>query len=79
MLRLGNIIEQFFLFVVLQVFIRKQETVQTVKLTLDHRAETLPALIYRRLIHRTEPNRPHISSDTINFKEQRDKNKPDAP
>ncbi len=27
-----------FLFVVLQVFIRKQETVQTVKLTLHHRA-----------------------------------------
>ncbi len=36
---------------------------QTVKLTLYHRAETLRALIYRRLIHRTEPNRPHISSD----------------
>ena len=51
------------LFIVLQVFIRKQETVQTVKLTLYHRAETLRALIYRRLIHRTEPNRPHISSD----------------
>jgi hypothetical protein len=51
------------LFIVLQVFIRKQETVQTVKLTLYHRAKTLRALIYRRLIHRTEPNRPHISSD----------------
>jgi len=36
---------------------------QTVKLTLYHRTETLRALIYRRLIHRTEPNRPHISSD----------------
>ena len=29
--------------------------------------------IYRRLIHRTEPNRPHISSDTNNFKQRRDK------
>ena len=29
--------------------------------------------IYRRLIHRTEPNRPHISSDISNFKERRDK------
>ncbi|MBS8271442.1 hypothetical protein DYI26_22445 [Halomonas litopenaei] len=33
------------------------------KLTLYHRTEILRALIYRRLIHRTEPNRPHISSD----------------
>ena len=33
------------------------------KLTLYHRTEVLRALIYRRLIHRTEPNRPHISSD----------------
>jgi hypothetical protein len=34
-----------------------------VKLTPHHRTEILEALIYRRLIHRTEPNRPHISSD----------------
>ena len=27
----------------------------------------------KRLIHRTEPNRPHISSDTRDFKERRDK------
>jgi hypothetical protein len=27
------------------------------------------------LIHRTEPNRPHISSDISNFKERRDNNK----
>ena len=33
------------------------------KLTLYDRTEVLRALIYRRLIHRTEPNRPHISSD----------------
>ncbi|WP_231125956.1 hypothetical protein, partial [Roseovarius gahaiensis] len=25
------------------------------------------------MIHRNEPNRPHISSDTIDFKERRDK------
>jgi len=35
------------LFFVLQVFIRKQETVQTVKLTLDHRV-TPTSAIYRR-------------------------------
>ncbi|MFV2036959.1 MAG: hypothetical protein ACC646_05160 [Paracoccaceae bacterium] len=27
----------------------------------------------KRLIHRNEPNRPHISSVTINFKERRNK------
>jgi hypothetical protein len=32
------------LFVVLQVFIRKQETVQTVKLTLDYRAAPTSAI-----------------------------------
>ena len=60
-----------FLSVVLQVFIRKQETVQTVKLTLDHRTtDALPpcgdlsadptSAIYRRLIHRMNQT-AHIS------------------
>ncbi|AXI53340.1 hypothetical protein C1J05_01445 [Sulfitobacter sp. JL08] len=61
------------LFVVLQVFIRKQETVQTVKLTLDHRPEGLLAR-YVEVDPSNEPNRPHISSETINFKKRRDKN-----
>jgi len=50
------------LFVVLQLT-KLTRSRQTVKLTLYHRTEILRALIYRRLIHRTEPNRPHISSD----------------
>ena len=29
----------------------------------------------KRLIHRNEPNRPHISSVTINFKEHERRNK----
>nr|ADI18331.1 hypothetical protein [uncultured Rhodobacterales bacterium HF4000_03E16] len=29
-------------------FLKKPKAAQTVKLTLDHRVETLPALIYRR-------------------------------
>ena len=52
---------------------------QTVKLTLYHRTEILRALIYRRLIHRTEPNRPHISSDISISNSVRDKIKQDAP
>jgi hypothetical protein len=60
-----------------------------VKLTLYNRATA--ALLERRnitksvdiqtLIHRNEPNRPHISSVIINVKEQHpeDKQKTDAP
>jgi hypothetical protein len=77
MLRLGNIIEQFFLFVVLQVFIRKQETVQTVKLTLDNRVETLPALIYRRLIHRMNQT-AHISLQILSISKSKRQNQPTA-
>ena len=33
----------------------------------------------RWLIHRNEPNRPHISSVTINFKEQPKQNRPLRP
>ena len=59
------------------------------KLTLYYRATASPQGLSRRtksvdiqtLIHRNEPNRPHISSVTINFKEQHpeDKYKTDAP
>ncbi len=56
----------------LQVFIRKQETVQTVKLTLHNRVETLVSR-YEEADPSKGPNRPHISSVTINFKERRDK------
>jgi len=54
-----------FLFVVLQVFIRKQETVQTVKLTLDHRVAPTSA-IYRRLIHRMNQT-AHISLQILSI------------
>ncbi|MEO9518556.1 MAG: hypothetical protein ABJH45_01450, partial [Paracoccaceae bacterium] len=60
------------LFVVLPVFIRKLETLQTVKLTLNHRAETLRAR-YEEVDPSNEPNRPHISSVSINVKKRRDK------
>ncbi|NNV47993.1 hypothetical protein GTF03_01510 [Roseobacter sp. HKCCD7415] len=53
-------------------FHKKPETVQTVKLTLDHRIETLPAR-YTDVDPSNEPNRPHISSDTIDFKERETK------
>jgi hypothetical protein len=56
------------LFVVLLVFIRKPETVQTVKLTLHHRPKPRSASYVQLFVHRNEPNRPHISSDTIDFK-----------
>ena len=65
------------------VYKSKQKSVQTVKLTLYHRATA--ALLERRnitksvdiqtLIHRNEPNRPHISSVIINVKEQHQKAK----
>ena len=53
-------------------FHQKPEAVQTVKLTYHHRAEALGSR-YAGFVHRNEPNRPHISSDTIDFKERRDK------
>ncbi|MFT5630841.1 MAG: hypothetical protein ACI9HB_002013, partial [Gammaproteobacteria bacterium] len=37
------------------------------------------ALIYRRLIHRTEPNRPHISSDIKYFKQRWRQKQTSAP
>ncbi|WP_144430524.1 hypothetical protein, partial [Jannaschia donghaensis] len=48
---------------------KETETLQTVKLTPNHRTETLLARYTNVLIHRTEPNRPHISSDISNVKE----------
>ena len=42
---------------------KENEAAKTVKLTPHHRPKPRGA-IYRRLIHRNEPNRPHISSDT---------------
>ncbi|PHQ96685.1 MAG: hypothetical protein COB40_07360 [Marinosulfonomonas sp.] len=62
----------------LQVFIRKQETVQTVKLTLHHRGKPLVSR-YEEVDPSNEPNRPHISSVTSNFKEHRDNINRDAP
>ena len=47
-------------------FHQKPKAVQTVKLTLDHRAETLPALIYRRLIHRMNQT-AHISLQILSI------------
>ena len=38
------------------------ESRQTVKLTLYHRTKVLRARYVQTLIHRNEPNRPHISS-----------------
>jgi len=61
MSRLRNIIEQSSVCCASVTKVTRSR--QTVKLTLYHRTEALRALIYRRLIHRTEPNRPHISSD----------------
>ena len=43
-------------------FHQKPKAVQTVKLTLDHRAETLPARYTDIQSVENEPNRPHISS-----------------
>ncbi|WP_144430507.1 hypothetical protein, partial [Jannaschia donghaensis] len=53
---------------------KETETLQTVKLTPNHRTETLLARYTNVLIHRTEPNRPHISSDISNVKELEAKN-----
>jgi len=39
------------------------ESRQTVKLTLYHRNKIPKSVDIQTLIHRTEPNRPHISSD----------------
>jgi hypothetical protein len=69
--RSGRLGRNSHLFDVLQVSSETRSR-QTVKLTPDHRIETLPAR-YARLIHRNRPNRPHISSDTRNVKERRDK------
>ena len=66
------------LFVVLSVT-KVTRSRQTVKLTLHHRTEALVALIYRRLIHRTEPNRPHISSDISISNSVRDKSEQVRP
>ncbi len=70
----------------------KQKSVQTVKLTPYNRRYRLRYLSARSseapkgvdiqtLIHRNEPNRPHISSVFINVKElhQKAKNKTEAP
>ena len=51
------------------------ESRQTVKLTSHHRPKPRDA-IYERSIHRMNRNRPHISSDTCDVKEHRDKIKP---
>ncbi|KAA2311329.1 hypothetical protein DL237_20185 [Pseudooceanicola sediminis] len=48
------------------------------KLSLHHRPESLGAR-YAGFNHRNDPNRPHISSDTRDVKERRDKNKPVRP
>ena len=61
-----------FLSVCASGLLRNRKSIQTVKLTLHHRAETLRAR-YAGIDPSNEPNRPHISSDTINFKERRDK------
>ncbi len=53
-------------------FHKKPKAVQTVKLTLHYRAETLVSR-YEEVDPSNEPNRPHISSVSINFKERRDK------
>ncbi|MEM9320780.1 MAG: hypothetical protein AAGA70_17520, partial [Pseudomonadota bacterium] len=58
-------------------FHQKPKAIQTVKLTVDHR-ENPTTSIYRSLIHRFGPNRPHISSDTGNFKERQRQNQPTA-
>jgi len=54
-----------FLSVVLLVFIRKLETLQTVKLTLNHRPKPMSA-IYRRLIHRMNQT-AHISLQILSI------------
>ena len=49
-----------------------EEPYKTVKLTLDHRPESLLAR-YAAFDTSNEPNRPHISSDTRDVKERGDK------
>ena len=52
------------------------------KLTLvigAYLSTNLPALIYEKDDPSNEPNRPHISSDIVKFKERGDKTKQDAP
>ena len=59
---------------------RYRKSIQTVKLTLDHRVDYPPphcgylrtnptSAIYRKYVRRNKPNRPHISSDTSNVKQ----------
>ena len=66
------------IFVYVSELPKKQRTTTNVKLTIHHRLKTkvphLVSLICRSPSVETKPNRPHISSDTINFKERRDKN-----
>jgi hypothetical protein len=53
-------------------FHQKPKAVQTVKLTLYHRTEALRAR-YTEDDPSNGPNRPHISSETSNFKERETK------
>ena len=47
---------------------RYRKSIQTVKLTLNHRPKSMSA-IHRKYVRRNKPNRPHISSDTSNVKQ----------